>query len=365
MRPVLRMGALAIWILNALIFRQGEQRRDGEITRSSAYHEPDDLDEEEDDLDAQDMEDLIANDLAAPSLLDRGCYFVSAVQLDHGLFRCPITRELEAQTYAQMYGAESWGALEQLFHTGEEKQIRKERAGTGRNRSTAVFEGDRQSPERNVDFGVTDADAALRPSVMLTGPDIAPNAPRPSNDPGLQNGVNGELNGIWHQFLRDVLRKCPTGNGGAYCVLAGAEIEQATEEVYRSTILPFRAAFVKVAPKQAWDTAMFDRFFPSRKLVAKFNKPAQHFPHCGYYIRWKSLINKTSGDGDEELREGIRQEFDKLGWLPWNKADRMWIVQSKETGQFSKLGIDRGGSGVKIAVNPIWGKKHGELQLKV
>ena len=365
MRPVLRMGAVAIWMLNALIFRQGEQRRDGEITRASAYHEPDDMDEEEDDLDAEGMNDLIAEDLAAPALEERGCYFLSAVQLDHGLFRLPLTRELDTQTYAQMYGAESWHSLEQLFHEGEQRQIRKEQAGTRRTRSTAVFEADRESPEREVDFGVHEADVTRRPAIMLTGPDIAPNAGRPANDPALANGINGQLNKIWHQFLRDVLRKCPTGSDGAYCVLETAEIEEATEEIYKSATLPFRGAFVKVAQKQAWDTSMFDRFFPSRKLLAQFNKPAQHFPQCGYYLQWKSLIGTTRGDGDEELREGIRQEYNKLGWLPWNKADRMWIVQSAETGQFSKLGVERGGKGVKIAVNPTWGRKHSDLKLKV
>ncbi|KIP01233.1 hypothetical protein PHLGIDRAFT_80839 [Phlebiopsis gigantea 11061_1 CR5-6] len=115
---------------------------------------------------------------------------------------------------------------------------------------------------------------------------------------------------------------------------------------------------------QAWDTSLFDRFFPSRAHLAKFNKPAQHFPHCGYYLRWQALINKTKGAGDEEIRASIRQEYNKLGWVPWNKADRMWIVESKETGQYSKLGVGRGQSGVRIAVNPMWGKKHSQMKLQ-
>lgn len=362
MRPVLRMGALAIWMLNALIFRQGEQRWDGEITRTAAYHAPDDLDDEEDDLDAHDMENLIADGDAAPALSERGCYFISAVEQDHGLFRCPITRELDAQVYAKIYNVPSWSALEQLFQEGEAKQQRKEHAGQRRNRITAIFEDERQSPEREIAFELDNVE--LGPSIMLTGRDITSNAIRPPDQGDVENGVSGEVNGIWRQFLRDLLRKCPSGADGPYCVLTAADIEAVTETIYQSVTLPLRSVFVKVPQKQAWDTSLFDRFFPSRAHLAKFNKPAQHFPHCGYYLRWQALINKTKGAGDEEIRASIRQEYNKLGWVPWNKADRMWIVESKETGQYSKLGVGRGQSGVRIAVNPMWGKKHSQMKLQ-
>lgn len=72
MGPSLRMGAICIWILNALIFRPGDQRWDKDLVEGCAAYEVED--EADEVYDEDDMRTLIAEDKARPMLEIRGCY---------------------------------------------------------------------------------------------------------------------------------------------------------------------------------------------------------------------------------------------------------------------------------------------------
>ena len=180
----------------------------------------------------------------------------------------------------------------------------------------------------------------------------------------MRGGVDGEVNGIWRQCLRDILRVCPKSTQGSYCTLGMEELESVTEDMYKGTKLPFTKAFVKLATGPTWGT-FFDRFFPTKAMItaAQSKGPTQHWGSCGYHHRWIQLMDKLSGGADHKVRESLRGEFDKLVWLPWGKADRMWVASSTETGHHAKLPAGANGTAVKIALNPRGGKRIGEMRI--
>lgn len=403
LRPSLRLGAVAVWMLNALIFRPGDQRWDRELVPATAVHgpraeeemeegvpaEPGEEDEEEmgremaadvvdgvlAEMDEDVFPDPVQEPLAeiAPDMLHnvvdeamlkaRGCYFVAAVEADHGSLRCAITRDLDLHSYCVIYNVSSLEELEHLFRDSAQKSLRKMQGYTRRKRNRAVFEGDRNSPERDIALGLEDAGVELRTDVALTGRDIPADGVVQGDHDG-ENAISARVNKIWRQWLRDILRVAPTSSRGPYCTLTGPEIDAVTEETYKNTTVPFREAWVKMAERTTWNL-LFDRFFPSRSLVAEARNraPSQHYGSCGYWLQWLSLIEKTVDDNDAQIRERLRMEFNKLVWMPWGKTDRMWAAGKTETGYALKLPEGSKESAVKLAVNPASGTRIDAMRL--
>lgn len=326
MGPSLRIGAVAIWVLNSIIFRPGEQEWDEEVIPSSAFYEGNDI---PDDTDAEEMDLLIQEGRITPLLQERGCYFVNAIEGDfhgHG-FRCPVTRELNAETYAFIYNAKTLPQLEAIFFDSFLKKKRKEAPIQRRTRVKVIVNTTRDSPERNINFGFDSAGIELGPSIMLTGQDIAPHMERGNNTANPSPSTDHEVNLIWRHFLRDLIRVSPSSNEGPYCTLSPEERENITEGLYMSSVLPFRRAIVKAAPVETWDIIFFNRFFPTSAMVnaaeEQRRKQPQHYGSCNWWTSWLSLLRKLPPQADENIRQGLLVEFRKLVWLPWSGSDRI------------------------------------------
>lgn len=356
MPPALGMGAIAIWMKNALIYRPGEQRWDTDIVKNAAFWDSND---EENNGEEAEVQDMIAAGDMAPALEERGCYFVSAVEKTRGIYHLPMARTLDAATYAMIYKVNTVPELELAFMQSAIKRARQEpRSEPRRNRRKLHGPPRPRSPERDIVFGLAEAGVRVAP--------LAPGMPAQAIEhlPPMEGSPDGELNAVWQDFLRDILAVTPfaQGGGGSYCTLTSDERNAATEDIYCSSDLPFRAAIVKLADGNTWDTIFFDRFFPTSAEISRRPKQTQHYGACHYWTRWQVLMSKVREQ--DIIRAKLLREFRKLRWLPWSSSDRIWVTGSKEKGMYKKLPEGHEGPAPKLAVNQRCGIGLGQWKLK-
>ena len=356
--PVLGMGAIAIWIKNALIFRPGEQRWDTEIVPKAAMW---DADDEDNLLEPEEVEDMIVDGHMTPALEERGLYFVSAVECRHRVFALPRERTLEPSRYALMYNRATYAELELLYMRSANKDDRA-KAGPRRNRPRVRVGPPRHSPDRDIAFGLANSGVQMRP--LYAEPNAPPVALEAEQN--ADGDVDRELNGIWQDFLRDIVNVASYGSRGEpYCILTAEEKVSATEELYRSTELPFRCAIVKMADAGTWDTLFFNRFFPTGEMLATRPKITQHYPRCQYWPRWQVLMEKLSRESQDMVRQQLLAQFRQLKWMPWSSSDRIWMSGRSESGRYIKLPEGYGDICPKIAINERGGRTLVAVVLKV
>lgn len=371
---MLRMGGIAIWILNALTSRPGEQSWDEKIVQTTAAYEA--LDDQ-DLRDAEFAEELVIENEAWPMLDQRGCYFLNAVVEDGGALRCARARELEVEDYIKIYYQNQLSDLHQAFRDGEVRVQKKTAAAARPKRQQVVIEDGRHSPERDLPLNLAAEGVRLRPALLMNGRDmegrsIAERAGELGEEPIT---LDRTINEIWQNFLRDILRYVPLERGiDAFCTLSPEDVESATLATYQTKALPFRAVWVKIAPSQSWKE-LFDRTFPSqrdlstklkedRKKIAagKPAPPLQQYSKCNYRRRWISVVENTQFSGDEKIRTKLLNEFKKLTWMPAGKKDRMWSSGGKENGTWTRIPPGTG-SAVTIFINPAAGVAVSEITL--
>ena len=389
----LRLGAVAVWIKNSLIYRPGEQRWDEPIIESSTAYETGDRfrnvavmedgqpvvqivegdgqqgveGDEEVWMNAEEMRELIETGDAVPMIECRGCYFLSAVDSVEGTLLCPADGEIAFEVYATVYNQPSFAALRVSFLQAHIKKQRKEAPATRRNRARPVVQPARTSPERDIDFGLAVAGVRLRRAQVLAGRDIIAAMDAGHPDPGHNPAVDERVNDIWRQFFRDIVRITPSmKHGGSYCTLSQEEIETRTDADYTNTTLPFTRVIVKAAPRETWDVLFFDRFFPPKaKCVSTSTaKSRQHYHNCGWWLMWNLLAGDVDARGLELIRQRLRVHFGKLKWMPWSQADRVWKAGAATSGTVLRLPDDSSVPALHIAVNESSGTSIYDMKLK-
>ncbi|EKM48058.1 uncharacterized protein PHACADRAFT_203310 [Phanerochaete carnosa HHB-10118-sp] len=207
MGPVLGLGAISVWIKNSLIFRPGEQRWDKAIVPPAAYW---DAEDEENLAEDDEVQNLVAEGQMGPAIEERGLYFVSAVEYDYGIYSLPPARGLDARTYAMIYNCNSFTELELLFMASAVKKARKEPTALPRcTKLRRRIPPRARSPDRDIDFGLGEAGVRVRRLPGVVGAvDV------------LDGGLDGEVNAIWQDFLRDIAAVIPCfAKGGCYSTL--------------------------------------------------------------------------------------------------------------------------------------------------
>lgn len=348
-KPCLRLGAVCIWILNAISSRPGDYSWHTALVETSAAYEI--AEEADEPNDAHDMDQLIQDGDLVPMLATRGCYFVSAILCVRGVYQMPAVRELSNQQYAKIYYVDSLAGLRHTIMNAYDKALRKARLPRRtRARPTAIL----HDPAQDIDVGLDEAGVRLGEPMNAVGPDIAPGE-EPAEDP--EDALNHVVNVILQSLYRDIIQVCPAGRSGQpdHCTLGGAERLEVTQALFRGTRLPFRQVFLKPASTANWDGLFFDRFFPTHAMWDEMRRKKQraHFGACRYYHEWLTLLARLrEGTGDEErVRAVLRREFNKLVWLPWTASDKLWVTKSTQTGHYQKLPEQFEGAGLHIAVN--------------
>ena len=138
---------------------------------------------------------------------------------------------------------------------------------------------------------------------------------------------------IWGQFPSDVFQKIGNPMGTAdraressYCILDEAQRLDVTIDAFKNTNLAqyFRTVNVKRVSMYDWNT-VFDNLFPTPGYTLP--EKCQHYPKLRYYLDWAELIDTVPENDVFDVRITIREEFDKLIWVPAAKRDWLWTYK--------------------------------------
>jgi hypothetical protein len=137
-------------------------------------------------------------------------------------------------------------------------------------------------------------------------------------------GLDGRLNKIWHQFLSDVVQKCPNpkGRGYSYCRLTHEGKLKASKHTYGPDLSKtFRAVWVKKVSNKEWNSNI-DTLFPPKGTV-RVHGPS--YQNCRYFSSWMKLMGSVSKQAAVSISAEIRAiVINDLRWLPAVEDKRMW-----------------------------------------
>ncbi|KAG2129249.1 uncharacterized protein EDB93DRAFT_1059061, partial [Suillus bovinus] len=157
---------------------------------------------------------------------------------------------------------------------------------------------------------------------------------------------------IYEQFFLDIIEEAPnpkSAREGSYLSIpACMRSELARPELLQTADLPFNKAQYLVCSKEQW-TLHFNHIFPETIEDAK----RQNFGRCTYYTNYMALARDITNKSLSRARHVLKVEFDKLAWIPYTRADRLWS-SGKMSGsgwQMLPRGANRGGPAV--AINPL------------
>ncbi|KAG1786408.1 uncharacterized protein HD556DRAFT_1248396 [Suillus plorans] len=171
----------------------------------------------------------------------------------------------------------------------------------------------------------------------------------------LEIAINQKVANIYEQFCFDVIEKAPnrkSKQAGSYLSIpVHRRIDLARPELLMTPALPFQQAQYYRCSTEQWEKH-FNRIFPMPSSTeATQNASGQNFPNCTYYQRYMALIDTLQPPSLKKTRGALKVEFDKLAWVPYTCADRMWATGAKHTKGWTTLPGEAKG-GPMIAINP-------------
>ncbi|EPS92583.1 hypothetical protein FOMPIDRAFT_1056731 [Fomitopsis schrenkii] len=203
---------------------------------------------------------------------------------------------------------------------------------------------------------MADRELRMAGGVDISGPDVEA-AVAEVEEP---DGMDARLSNFWFQMLFDVMRKAPNPRScvlPSYMDMKPIECTQIEEDFFKTFELPFRQVRYKVVEFDYWQNTMFNRFFPPRSSVLPPN--LQNFPSCQYFKDYTALMGHVTKADSVEIRNALRERWNRLYWLPITGYDRMWVTRTTMSGHHVTLPDGYNRSAPQIAFNPLY-FKHGE-----
>lgn len=325
----LALGAIAIYMLNALLYRQGDREGDQELADACAMWIDSGENMEYSDSEAEDDEYC----QMVPIREDQGLYFVADI-MDNDRhqrtthYRLPAPR-MKSKALQQIIGykydvnelADLEGKLGLLNLAIPSARIHPTRLNNRAPVTASVTDfGD--APPR-IDFGFEERGMTLNPNIGVYGDDVE--SDEESEEEG-EDELTRKVTNLWFQMFVDILWLAPNRRNStspSYCSMPKQLRQNAKPELFEGYELPFHEIHYKVATRDEWHN-IFDHFFPNKTDKPRTRK-IQNFPMAKYWNTYISLINRMdSGSDIIYLRKKLRIMFDKLTWMPAANADRMW-----------------------------------------
>ena len=354
MESSLTLGAILIYMLNAINYRPAEGRAESELTRTccwNRYPNGQNLNIVESDEDAEPV----------PVMLAHGLYFISGVTLQDGLtLRMGAGDRVSPDSITRLYGAIDEHEFNIIFHVNSWRPNRHERNGNRiRNRRKAPVDIRHivASEElRAQDRTLQEQGIVMIPRPLEAGPDIvARDADHMNEDQDDEDErIDDIIARIWRQFPYDLLENSPnhrSNREGRHTLMTEQQREEATLEVFKSTDLRriFSRVVVKVVNDKNWKELQFRRFFPKKGFVMPTR--LQNFPSMRYFREWNTLMNRLTEEDAGVVRASIWQEFKTFQWLPLTDTDRCWNTKKKAGPGWTHLPWDDKKPAVHIALN--------------
>lgn len=356
----LRLAALSVWMLNAMIFRPPDYSSDRKLSRISALQYPAGLDYWEEDGMAD------GDELPEPALGIRGAYFVADIHVHDHFF------------YLPSLGPDDWGVSDiRAVFTLPAVQVnaaflsRRARQQARVITASAPKARRMRRPQIVVREIAADAEVDVLPNLNLEAsgvrfapletlpepgaPLAAPPAPQHANIVASAE-VDRAVQSILRQLCSNIVAVSPNrrrSGRNMYCTLSPEEQQQVDAALFRQTCLPFDTVQLKLAPITTWDTTFFDRFFPSQfDQDPSTRSRRQNFDKCSYFLEWEAVVTRLPPDDISKIRAELLPWWQTLTWLPYSAYDRMW--DTRPWHDLSKTRLPNGsgnGPAPRIAVN--------------
>ncbi len=348
--PNIMLASVAVYMLNAVIYRPSELRAEQALSRAAAYWYEPAVDPEEDDNTGYEADE----DRMEPCLDARGVYFVADIVKDraHGHYRLPVGRNISAMDLTYLYG--QTGGLPAVLQAVSGRSLglsvlsRSNRDRTN-NKQPTVEVSLLQDPPMQ-DFALAERGIVRKRPMEMSGDDVdnlgdVETEPEPSLDEVFTN--------IWAQFPSDIVQCAPNIRSRlapSRITLSHTERQAANLEVFQSvTALPFESAYVRVLNKQQWRTLMFPRYFPPKGTPV--NPKLQNFRNAQYFRDYAAAMGELQEKPAATVRQIFLNAFEDLSWTPHASTDRMWDTSTRTGGGWLAFPPGHTGPAVNIAVN--------------
>lgn len=342
----LALGANAVYMINALIYRPSSQRLET-ILR-----------------DASSQRVMSADGVVTPIGAARGLYFLADVVFDKDVYRLPRLSGMSPETISQMYGCQMLLEVE-LFFAPVQQPRPQRRANVHRiqNRFTMSTQAAviRDVDEvAAVDFHLAERGAIIRPQLAMQGPDIVSDNDDDDNAPAL-NSLDVRVSTMWAQFTLDIIRKAPNKkdvSDPSYLLLTHEERRLASDDVFKTTALPFTHACYRVVDNAMWGKA-FDNYFPVDPTAR--TGPTQNFGSVLYRSEWSVIVSQLGVDSRTTVRRELKRKFDDFIWIPY-ASDRIWATTPQRGKIWRQLPEGPRVCAPHLYVNPRFAHKHFTLR---
>lgn len=331
-------GALAIYMINAIIYRPAEGRAEQVLLETACQHQS--------NLDGS----------TTPILYGRGLYFLADIAATEGIFQLPSSRQIDPTFLMDLYRRDSMDEIEAEmanFHAPQQVQavhgalgkggpIRTTKSCLPRKRRMTCRVGTLgdNSSEGDTDDG--------------EGSNSLANGSRENEDDNLPE-LEERIRSIKRQFPSDILQLAPTPRSSAeqpWLLLNQEERNRSKISAFKSLelIKLFRQAQYKVMADAEWHDIIFLRYFPpqGRKDPDKL----QNFPACNYYREWQGLMAKLDEERAHSVQDTMFKWFNELCWVPHATTDRMWDTKKMISKQWRMLHGGEAQNCPRLAINP-------------
>ena len=355
MHSSLTLGAVLIYMLNALNYRPAEGQRETELAETCCWNRY--LDDTDSDIvDSDEDHDPV------PVMLDYGLYFLSGVYLQAGTaLRMGAGDSVSMDCITSLYKVRNDQDLKIAFHmktwNGNPQLRNKNR--TQNRRKVPVDVRLVATREELVAFDTPLSDLGIKALILPqeAGPDIVPRHEdhMDEEEDNAPENIDSTLTRIWRQFPYDLFENAPnhrSNRQGSHLLLSEEQRREATIEVFRDIDLSqlFSRVLVKIVTPGNWEALQFKRYFPPKG----FDPPTrlQNFPRMRYFQEWNTLMDSLSSRDVKVVRDSFWETFKTFKWLPLTDTDRVWNTKKvKGTNECIHLPYDDHKPVVRIGLN--------------
>jgi hypothetical protein len=350
-RPSLELGAITVYMINALVYRPGDGQAETTLLNSTCQHVALNASNDSDDDDDDD------DDMTEPIGYNRGLYFVSDLVLDKNCYRLSANRQIGADMLAVLYRKPGLKAIDQefsFFHpAGIETQTNPNRIY---NRRTKTLDLRYVRPDEDIapEFNLEARGVNLKPRARMTGEDIRFGGSDSDED---AEGIDIHVTKIFRQFPYDVFQVAPNRKShktGSWILLDDTARSGVRIDVFKTLDLSliFDEVQYRIVDQNVWKDVVFARYFPAKGQ--KPPKALQNFPAATYYKDWIDLMNRLSTNDANLVRRTMFRKFDELHWVPYPASDRMWATKSMTTRGWIRLPPGKPQACPQLAINDKW-----------
>jgi hypothetical protein len=347
----LQLGAILVYMWNALNHREAEGRAENALKSTSCQHIPAENEDSDDEEDGTE-----------PVTVARGLYFLSDIVGDQHGYRLPTTRLVDWQTLGVLYRTNGKAGIMQAFRitalcrpmtAGHRSRVPNRIKGT-----LPVQNVMEQEAVAVAQLHFAEAGVEIRPRLRMHGPDVEEMIVDDVGEDQDNDDVDRIITTILKQFPYDVFQVCANRKStrdGSWTLLNTRQRAQVTVEVFKTLDMSevFADIQYRIVDMKFWRETMFPRYFPPKGFQPPFGQ--QNFPYTTYYSEWLELMGRLSERDANLVRSRVyTQFFEQLWWLPHGGSDRMWATKTQRSREWTRLPVGHGGPCPQIAVNRRW-----------